>query len=435
VIARRPSGRNFLRMLLVTLPAAITCLLLAGCDDGYDVSILYTPRTDWLVVESLKDVVPTRYDPPGMLPVETLDHADSTLFGPDQKLLLSKKGTSLLDPRLLPFGTRGELVLALRDLAGRPAHPKIDISGDKFMVEEKGNRVSVNSLLEKELKLDTKTLEQGSMLYRSNCLHCHGLDGDGRGPTGHWINPHPRDYRQGIFKFASSAQVANRKPRREDLKRVLVNGIEGTTMPSFHLLKDEELEALVSYIIHLSIRGEAEFAVLQELIADAQQSPPPPSDPIILRVRNKADEIARSWLEAQKTEIKPIKPPEYKSEDERLASAARGYKVYSDKNVACAGCHLNYGRDAAFRYDAWGTIVKPRNFFSNMYRGGRRPIEVYWRIAGGINGADMAPFAKNPAAITPEEDAQIWDLISFLNTLPYPEKRQELKDKYGIEVK
>jgi hypothetical protein len=205
-------------------------------------------------------------------------------------------------------------------------------------------------------------------------------------------------------------------------------------MPSFHLLKDEELEAIVSYIIHLSIRGEAEFSVLQELITESQQSPPPPSDPMILRVRGRADEIARSWLEAQKSEIKPVKPPEYKSEDERLASAARGYKVYTNSNVACAGCHLNYGRDAAFRYDAWGTIVKPRNFFQNMYRGGRRPIEVYWRIAGGINGADMAPFAKNPAAITEDEDKQIWDLISFLNILPYPEKRQELKDKYGIAV-
>ena len=36
--------------------------------------------------------------------------------------------------------------------------------------------------------------------------------------------------------------------------------------------------------------------------------------------------------------------------------------------------------------------------------------------------------------ITEDEDKQIWDLISFLNILPYPEKRQELKDKYGITV-
>ncbi|HEV3145826.1 MAG TPA: cytochrome c [Gemmataceae bacterium] len=434
MIARRPSGRNFFRVLLITLPTALACLLLAGCEDGYDVDILYPPRADWLVVESLKDVVPTRYDPPGMLPLETLDHLDSTLFGPDQKLLLPKKGGAILDPRILPSDTRRELALALRDLAGRPAHPKIDISGDKFFWEDKGARSQIDLVLEKELKLDSKTLEQGSALYRTNCLHCHGLAGDGRGPTGHWINPHPRDYRQGIFKFTSSAQTTNRKPRRDDLKRVLVNGIEGTTMPSFHLLKPDELEALVSYIIHLSIRGEAEYAVLQDLIRDTQQAAPA-GDPMIERIRAKADEIARSWLEAQKTQIKPpVNPPEYKSEEERLASAARGYKVYANKDVACAGCHLNYGRDAAFRYDAWGTIVKPRNFFQNMYRGGRRPIEVYWRIAGGINGADMAPFAKNPAAITEEEDKQIWDLINFLNILPYPEKRQELKDKHGITV-
>ena len=434
MIVRRRSGRNFLRILLTILPSALACLFLAGCEDGYDVDILYPPRTHWLVVESLKDVVPTRYDPPGMYPLDTLDNPNTSLFGPnDGKLLLAKRGSALLDPRVLSSSQRGQLVLALRDLAGRPAHPKIDISGDKFMVEEKGTRVPIDTLLEKDLKLDSKTLEQGSLLYRTNCLHCHGLSGDGRGPTGPWVNPHPRDYRQGIFKFASSAQVQNRKPRRDDLKRVLVNGIEGTTMPSFHLLKADDLEAIISYIIHLSIRGETEFDVLTDLIREKEQGAPE-GDPMIERVRGKADEIARSWLDAQKTEIRPTKPPEYKSEAERLESAMRGYKVYTNKDVACAGCHLNYGRDAAFRYDAWGTIVKPRNFFTNTYRGGRRPIEIYWRIAGGINGADMAPFAKNPAAITDEEDKQIWDLISFLNILPYPEKRQELKDKYGIVV-
>ena len=39
------------------------------------------------------------------------------------------------------------------------------------------------------------TLAEGSKLYRQHCLHCHGLEGNGRGPTGYWVNPPPRDYR------------------------------------------------------------------------------------------------------------------------------------------------------------------------------------------------------------------------------------------------
>ena len=91
------------------------------------------------------------------------------------------------------------------------------------------------------------------------CLHCHGLEGNGRGPTGPWLNPPPRDYRLGIFKYTSSTQDQNaRKPRRDDILHVLAFGIEGTSMPSFNVLSIEEREAIASYVIHLSLRGEVE---------------------------------------------------------------------------------------------------------------------------------------------------------------------------------
>src|SRR5206468_4641119 len=110
-----------------------------------------------------------------------------------------------------------------------------------------------------ELQLSPEKLAAGSVAYRKQCLHCHGLEGNGRGPTGHWVNPPPRDYRQGVFKFTSSSQDQNeRKPRREDLLHVLTTGIEGTSMPSFGLLARTDLEALASYVIFLSLRGEAE---------------------------------------------------------------------------------------------------------------------------------------------------------------------------------
>ena len=39
-------------------------------------------------------------------------------------------------------------------------------------------------------------------------------------------------------------------------------------MPSFVYLSDEEIEKLVSYVIHLSLRGEVEFTLCKELLGD-----------------------------------------------------------------------------------------------------------------------------------------------------------------------
>src|SRR4029077_17957950 len=116
------------------------------------------------------------------------------------------------------------------------------------------------------LRLDPALLAQGSKAYRVQCLHCHGLTGDGQGPTAPWVNPPPGDYRLGRFKFTSSSQdEGERKPRREDLLRTLREGIEGSSMPAFRLLPDNDLEALVSYVMHLSMRGEAEAGTIQDI--------------------------------------------------------------------------------------------------------------------------------------------------------------------------
>ena len=41
-------------------------------------------------------------------------------------------------------------------------------------------------------------------LYRSLCAHCHGIGGDGAGPSAVALNPYPRDFRAGIFKYKST---------------------------------------------------------------------------------------------------------------------------------------------------------------------------------------------------------------------------------------
>jgi hypothetical protein len=78
--------------------------------------------------------------------------------------------------------------------------------------------------------------EQGGKhgLYRRHCAHCHGISGDGHGPTAMILNPYPRDYRPGIFKFKSTPRAD--RPTDDDLTRIVKNGIPATAMPSFALL-------------------------------------------------------------------------------------------------------------------------------------------------------------------------------------------------------
>src|SRR5438874_9949429 len=98
-------------------------------------------------------------------------------------------------------------------------------------------------------------------LYREHCAHCHGISGDGTGPTAVFLNPYPRDYRKGQFKFKSTP--VGQKPTHADLKKIVFDGIPGTAMPSFKLLPDLEVEALVEYVKYLSIRGEVERELLR----------------------------------------------------------------------------------------------------------------------------------------------------------------------------
>jgi len=57
--------------------------------------------------------------------------------------------------------------------------------------------------------------------------------------------------------------------------------------------------------------------------------------------------------------------------------------------------------------------IPPRNLRQGIYRGGRRPLDLYYRIHAGINGAPM-PAAKGTV---PPED--IWHIVNYIRSLPY----------------
>jgi mono/diheme cytochrome c family protein len=100
-------------------------------------------------------------------------------------------------------------------------------------------------------------------LYRQHCAHCHGVTGDGQGPTASFLNPYPRDYRLGQFKFKlTDTGGVYKKPSKADLKTTLLEGIPGTAMPSFRVLAGTDIDQMIDYVIYLAIRGEVERSLI-----------------------------------------------------------------------------------------------------------------------------------------------------------------------------
>jgi mono/diheme cytochrome c family protein len=93
-----------------------------------------------------------------------------------------------------------------------------------------------------------------------------------------------------------------------------------------------------------------------------------------------------------------------------MASLDRGEKSFA---VNCARCHGFDGRGGGAEgvdFDNWGQLIKPRNLTRGIYRGGGRPLDIYWRFRGGIGGTPMPAFKD----FTPEEN---WAIVNFVKNL------------------
>ena len=280
-------------------------------------------------------------------------------------------------------------------------------------------------------------------LYREHCVHCHGISGDGMGPTAAFLNPYPRDYRPGVFKFKSTERAD--KPTHADMLRILRQGIPGTSMPSFALLSETQIDALAEYVKYLSIRGETELALMRaffELDDDAKGKLPETRE---FLVDETLTPVAEKWKTAAAARI-PV--PDMPADIDLTASIAKGRELFYGDKANCVKCHgvTGLGDGQANDYDDWNKnivewkkevagekdataagigravlagdalkprTIPPRNLRQGIYRGGRRPLDIYYRIHAGINGAPM-PAAKG--TISPED---IWHIVNYVRSLPY----------------
>ena len=346
-------------------------------------------------------------------------------------------------------------------------------------------------------------------LYRRHCAHCHGISGDGRGPTAMILDPYPRDYRPGVFKFKSTYNPS--QPTDADLRAVLHDGVPGTAMPAFApMLAPDEIDALVEYVKYLSMRGQMETSLIQyvrdEIDYDPLTGEGDPLDPAndedqrddILAILE--DDVLAGWQEAADNVVLPEDeeiPPDERSPDQIAASTANGRELFYGTKANCVKCHgpTGLGDGQQDDYDNWNKAVKqfeddtaglvariqsiknqmssqegdakaaaadelraasmelaertevarqllpvrnaiPRNLRDGMFRGGRRPLDIYRRVNQGIAGTPMpagGPVA--PGAQGTLTDEEMWQIVDYVRSLPFePASRPQAAAPLNVEA-
>jgi mono/diheme cytochrome c family protein len=250
-------------------------------------------------------------------------------------------------------------------------------------------------------------LARGAAIYKQYCVQCHGVNGDGRGELALHLDPAPRDYTQGVFKFATTS---NGTPRRSDLINTVRRGVRGTSMPSFATHSDDELGAVIDYVLWLTQRGLLQKQLAAIAFEDGELPAKEDLDGVV-------DEILAPWVEANSSVVSPLTPmPEFTPE-----SVALGRELYL--KFACNRCHGVDGRGGTrgvdVGTDAWGRKAAAADLTSGMFRGGGRPIDVYRRIHSGITGSPMPGFVSQFAS---DPDA-IWHLVHYIEDMSERRRR------------
>ncbi|MEM8733176.1 MAG: c-type cytochrome [Planctomycetota bacterium] len=365
-----------------------------------------------------------------------------------------------------------EITVALDELFGTPGEPKLPAE-----LQDGGDFEGLLSM-ENLLAASGDPEMEGRGLYRKHCATCHGVTGNGRGPTAALVDPYPRDYRMGTFKFKSTP--IGSKPTKGDLAYAIEHGIVGSSMVKIPELTAPDIDALADYVIYLSMRGEVERSLLL-LASDFDFTDPEYPESLYKPELAKGSEddvelweeqqeevgdivydVVEGWADGLEAAVdvpardKSLVPETFEEVLVAVAaegdspikqSVARGQEWFVSEKTSCSKCHGKEGRGDGQTndYDAWtkewtakfgvdpavpeehipliarGALparkVSPRNFHEGVFRGGNTPEKLYQRIALGIEGTPM------PAASV-DKDA-IWDLVNFVRSLYEPPAESE----------
>jgi cytochrome c oxidase cbb3-type subunit 2 len=192
---------------------------------------------------------------------------------------------------------------------------------------------------------------RGKIVYERRCVGCHGANGDGNGPAATFLDPRPRNFTLGSFKFRTTPSGS--LPTDGDLYRTLTRGVRWTAMPTWHELPEKDRIAVIAYIKTFSPRWKEEK----------------PEPPIVIG-----------------------EPPAPTAE-----LLARGKELYT--KAKCFQCHGEGGKgdgpSAAELRDDLKFPIRPADFTKGQFKGGGEVTDIYRTMTTGLDGTPMPSFADS----------------------------------------
>ena len=224
-------------------------------------------------------------------------------------------------------------------------------------------------------------VEQGKTIYFRRCSFCHGLLGDGNGPAADYLDPRPRDFTLGTFKFRTTQ--SGELPTDEDMFRTVSRGLSGTGMQAFD-----------SDLIKNGLSELERWAVIYYIKTFVPEFEDPEFDPY------------KSVIQIPK-DMPPFSE----------ALVAKGKEVF--EKAKCWECHGKTGRgngqEAFDRTDDWGFPIRIRNVTHPWkIKAGGEPIDIFTRFSTGINGSPMPSFIEG----IPEASDR-WALANYIKSLQH----------------
>ena len=220
---------------------------------------------------------------------------------------------------------------------------------------------------------------QGHFVYMKNCVFCHGKRGDGKGEMGLTVQPRPRDFGPGVFKYRSTPSGS--LPTDDDLARTIREGIPDTAMPAFTTLPQRDVLAVIEYVKTFSPRW---------------RKPENYAAPLPISKR----------------------PEWFDDAAEFTRHVEKGRRLYATSCTVCHGTKGDGLGSVTNLVDAWGNPTLPRDLRVPNLRSGQRSEDLYRVLVTGIDGTPMPSFADGM------DELQRWELVAFLEQL-----RREHRDR------
>jgi mono/diheme cytochrome c family protein len=120
-------------------------------------------------------------------------------------------------------------------------HPGVDLK--EIPEEAAGPQGPDLAAIQKPWEENADILAHGAKVYANNCATCHGEKGMGDGVAGAALNPKPRNFVEGKWKYGGQSH---------ELFHTVTTGVPGTSMASFAHLSKLDRWAVIQYVRSLT---------------------------------------------------------------------------------------------------------------------------------------------------------------------------------------